>query len=131
MIAAEVALAFNAINVRKTWVARPYATQGKEVVHFIANSNVVSLALDCDTLKFEVRFNKLHASWGDYTRAIARSLHVVLTTLKAAGLPFEPPPTGEQIEIVTSVRDGSCRSVYASWAGQNAAPQVDQVPAPA
>ncbi len=103
MIAADVALAFNGANERKTWSARPHASDGREAVHFTTANNLVTLVLECETGKFQVRFNKLHAAWGDYIRSIARSLHVVQSTLKQAGLPFDVPPTIEGAEIVSTV----------------------------
>lgn len=106
MIAAEVALAFNGINERKAWSARPHASDGREVVHFTAPANLVTIVLECDTGAFQVRFNKTHAAWGDYIRSIARSLYVVQSTLKQAGLPFDTPDTIEGTEIITTVGDG-------------------------
>lgn len=116
LIGADVALAFNSVNERKTWSARHYATNGAELVHFTGGrANLVTLVLDCQTKRFRVRFNKVHAAWGDYVSAIAKALYVTLTTLKAAGLPFEAPPSHEGIEIiVTQSEDG----VYARWPGQ-------------
>lgn len=117
MIAAEVALAFNGINERKSWAARPHAQDGREAVHFTAPANLVTLVLECDTARFQVRFNKMQAAWGDYVRAIARSLHIVLSTLKQAGLPFEAPPSTDGIEIVATACDGA--TVYVRWPGQS------------
>lgn len=115
MIAADVALAFNATNERKTWAARPLAKDGAEVVHFTAPANLVTLVLECDTGRFRVQFNKVHAAWGDYVRAIARSLHIVLSTLKASGQPFDAPETADGIEIVATATDGA--TVYVRWSG--------------
>jgi len=115
VIAAEVALAFNAINERKSWVARPHASDGREAVHFVAASNLVTLVLECDTKRFQVRFNKVHAAWGDYNRAIARSLLIVLTTLKAAGLPFDAPEDIDGIQITTTIATDA--TVYVAFPG--------------
>lgn len=115
MIAADVALAFNTANSRKTWGARPYASDGQELVHFTAPTNLVTLILECDTGKFAVRFTRTQAAWGDYVTAIARSLHVVLSTLKAAGLPFEAPEDIEGIEIVATVGG---KATYVRWPQQ-------------
>lgn len=106
MIAADVALAFNAVNERKSWQARPHASDGREAVHFTAPANLVTLVLECETGRFQVRFNKTHAAWGDYITAIARSLHVIMSTLKVAGLPFDPPADLEGIEIVATTGPG-------------------------
>jgi len=115
MIAADVALAFNGVNERKSWAARPHAQDGREAVHFTAPANLVTLVLECDTQRFQVRFNKVHAAWGDYVRAIARSLHIVLSTLKLAGLPFEAPPSTDGVEIVATATDSS--ATYVRWPG--------------
>lgn len=116
MIAAEVALAFNGINERKSWVARPYSSNGSEAVHFTTSQNLVTLVLECDTGRFQVRFNKLHAAWGDYIRAISRSLYVVLNTLKAAGLPFDAPADTDGIEIVATAT--ATALTYVRWPHQ-------------
>lgn len=116
MIAADVALAFNAVNERKSWAARPHASDGREAVHFTAPANLVTLVLECDTGRFQVRFNKVQAAWGDYVRAIARSLHIILSTLKQAGLPFDAPPGADGIEIVATATETN--TTYVRWPGQ-------------
>lgn len=117
LIAADVALAFNGATERKTWAARHYTKDGNETVLFTGGrQNLITLALDCDTRRFHVRFNRTHAAWGDYVTAIAKALYVVLTTLKAAGLPFEAPPDANGIEIVVTRCD---EAVYVRWPGQN------------
>lgn len=115
MIAAEVALAFNGVNERKSWQARPHASDGREAVHFTAPTNLVTLVLECDTQKFQVRFNKVHAAWGDYVHAIARSLHIVLSTLKQSGLPFDAPDTVAGIDIIATTGTGGI--TYVAWPG--------------
>lgn len=114
MIAAEVATAFNTVNERKSWTARPYASDGVETVHFTAPSNLVTIVMECDGPRFYVRFNKVQAAWGDYVRAIARSLHVVLSTLKEAGLPFDAPDDDE-CEITASATASA--KTYVAWPG--------------
>ena len=116
MIAADVALAFNGVNDRKTWSARPFSKDGTETVHFTGGrNNIITLVLECDTGRFQVRFNRMHAAWGDYVTAIARAMCVVLSTLKAAGLPFEAPLGSDGIEIVATSGTGA---TYARWPGQ-------------
>jgi len=116
MLAAEVALAFNTVNERKTWHARPYASNEGERVHFQGGrGNMVTLILECETGKFYVRFNKMHAAWGDYVTSIAKCLYVVLTTLKAASMPFDAPDDIEGIEIVATVGNGK---TYVRWPQQ-------------
>lgn len=116
MIAAEVALAFNTANTRKSWIARPNARDSGEIVLFAAPTNLVTLVLHCDTEQYEVRFNKFQAAWGDYVKSIARSLYVVLSTLKAAGLPIDAPDGPDGIEIVTTASDTAV--TYVRWAGR-------------
>lgn len=115
MYAAEIATAFNSVNSRTSWSARPNSRSdtGVETVHFTAQSNLVALVYYCDTGKFAVRFNKFHATWGDYVRSIARALYVVLTTLKEAGLDFDAPDDSDGMEIIaTSSGDNT---VYVRW----------------
>lgn len=115
MIAAEVATAFNTVNERKSWSARPYASDGVETVHFTAPSNLVTIVMECDGPAFYVRFNKVQAAWGDYVRAIARSLHVVLSTLQAAGLPFNAPEDDDDC-VITATTTASAKT-YVAWPG--------------
>jgi hypothetical protein len=118
MYAAEIAQAFNTANQRKAWSARPNSRgdTGQETVHFSAPSTFVTLVYDCEAKQFAVRFNKFHATWGDYVYSIARALHVVLSTLKASGLPFEAPPSPDGIEIVTTAAPGA--ETFVRWPGQ-------------
>lgn len=102
MNAHEIANAFNGANELKAWSARPNSRPEAELVHFHSGSQLVTIVLDGMTGKFEVRFNKFHAAWGDYVRAIANSMHYILTTLKAGGLPFECPDDPEGIEIIAT-----------------------------
>lgn len=115
LYAAEISLGFNSVNERKSWSARPNSrsASGEETVHFTAPSNLVALVYECSTGRFAVRFNKFQATWGDYCRSIARSLHVVLSTLEQAGLPFRAPETDEGIEIICTVTDTAV--TYVRW----------------
>lgn len=107
--APELALAFNTVNTRKTWNARPSNTL------VIFNPGVSLIALTYDTVDgtWQVRFNKYQAAWGDYVKAIARTFYVVLSTLKQAGLPFAAPDSPEGIDIVTST--GPEGSIYVRY----------------
>lgn len=118
MFAADLALAFNASNTRKAWQARSNTRDSAELVHFINNANLVNLVYDCRTGLFAVRFNKVHAAWGDYIKAIARALHIVLNTLKEAGLTLHAPDDYENIEIIATATNDNI--VYVRWAGQSA-----------
>lgn len=115
----EIAAAFNTMNDKRHWSARAVSRERKgevtDVVHFEARGGMISLAYHVADGRFAVVFNKFHGAWGDYTKAIARSLFVVLNTLKAGGLPFEAPPSlaGMVIEAVTT----DDNTVYVRWPG--------------
>jgi hypothetical protein len=115
MIAAEVALAFNTANERKAWTARPNSKDSGDTVHFTSATGLVALVYECDTERFQVRFNKFHAAWGDYVTSIARALHIVLSTLKQGGLPVDAPDDTDGIEIVATSGTGV---TYVRWPGQ-------------
>jgi hypothetical protein len=74
---------------------------------------MVALMYYVDTGKFAVKFNKFHGAWGDYIKAIARSLFVVLNTLKSAGLPFDAPPTLAGMVIEATTTDDT--TTYVRW----------------
>jgi hypothetical protein len=108
MTGPEIAAAFMQQNDKKTWrarsVSRARSTGAGDVVHFESQGGMVSLMYYVDTGQFAVKFNKYHGAWGDYIKAIARSLFVVLNTLKSAGLPFDAPASlaGMVIEATTT-----------------------------
>lgn len=95
----EIAQAFNQQNARKSWSARPNNT----LVHFNPSNGLTSLIYDASTARWQVKYSKYQAAWGDYVKSAARMFHAVLTTLKSAGLPFDAPEDIEGIEIVTLV----------------------------
>ena len=104
--AIEIANAFNQQNDKKSWKAKATTRQvegAAEYVHFTHNG-MVTLLLNCNDGRFQIKFNKYQGAWGDYIGAIARGLFVVCTTLKSAGLPFNAPatPDGAIIEAVNS-----------------------------
>lgn len=115
LTAAEIALAFNSANTKATWSARPNSRpeSGRDTVHFHSNTGLVTLVYNAVDNRFEVRFNKFQATWGDYVKSIARSLYTVLVTLKAAGLPFDAPEGPEGIEIIATATADS--TVYVRW----------------
>ena len=115
MIAVEVALAFNTANTRKSWIARPNSRDAGDTVLFTAPTNLVALVLHCSTGQYEVRFNKFQAAWGDYIKSIARSLYVVLSTLKASGMDMEAPETYVGMEVVTTATDSAL--TFVRWGG--------------
>lgn len=118
----EIAIAFNTANDKAHWMARAINRERKgvvsDVVHFEGRGGMVSLAYHVADGRFAVTFSKFQGAWGDYIKAIARSLFVVLNTLKAGGLPFEAPPTlaGIVIEAVTT----DDNTVYVRWPGEPA-----------
>jgi hypothetical protein len=117
MTGPEIAAAFMQQNDKRTWRARSVnrarATGPGDVVHFEAQGAMVALMYYVDTGKFAVKFNKFHGAWGDYIKAIARSLFVVLNTLKSAGLPFDAPPTLAGMVIEATTTDDT--TTYVRW----------------
>lgn len=122
MDAHTIAMAFNTANDKKLWKARANSRPqgGTDMVHFNSTNGMVTLSYNAVDGKFSVKFNKLHGAWGDYISAIARSLYTVLNTLKAAGLPFEAPPSPEGVEIIAT--KGAANVVYVRYV-----PPVDPV----
>lgn len=114
LTAHEIALAFGQQNTRKAWTARPN-TIGGETVHFTSTTGIVALVYQVEHGRWVVKFNKFQATWGDYVKAVARSLYVVLSTLKSAGLPFEAPEGPDGIEIVTTATSDA--TTYVRWPG--------------
>lgn len=112
-------MAFNTQNEKKGWTARASSRPqaGLDLVHFSSPSGLVSLTYNAFDGKFQVKFHKFHATWGDYIKSIAKALYYVLTVLKSAGLPFEAPlsPAGIQI-IATATEDNT---VYVEWPGMH------------
>jgi hypothetical protein len=117
---AEIAAAFMQQNDKKTWKARAINRTrnngATDVVHFESSGGMVSLMYYVETARFAVKFNKFHGAWGDYIKAIARSLFVVLNTLKSAGLPFDAPPTLAGMVIEAATTDDT--TTYVRWPDQ-------------
>ncbi len=110
--ATTVAAAFNQQNDKKYWEARAFPPN----VHFLSKTGMVQLVYHTETNQFAVKFVKFHAVWGDYIKAIARSMYVVLNTLKSAGLPFEAPPSLAGMAILaTTTADNT---VFVKYAGE-------------
>jgi hypothetical protein len=100
----EISAAFMQQNDKKSWKATNLARQTGDLVHFTSTNGMVTLIYYCNDNRFAVKFNKYVASWGDYTKAIARAMFTVLNTLKSAGLPFDAPANlaGMVIECTTT-----------------------------
>jgi hypothetical protein len=103
-----IAEAFNVNCPKKNWSARivrtEYGGRLHEAVSFKDRSGLLTLVYDVDEgdcRKFSVIFNKAQASWGDYTNAIARGLHTVLSALQAGGLAFVAPVAVDAIIVRT------------------------------
>lgn len=113
----DIAHAFNQQNDKRNWKARAIGTNRKDspvqLVNFSSTGGMVALEYDCETGKFAVKFNRFTGAWGDYIKAIARSLHVVLNTLKSAGLPFDAPPTLASIVVEAVTTDDN--TVHVRW----------------
>lgn len=115
LTAAAIAQAFNTANDKVTWTARPNSRPdaGLDLVHFSSNTGLVTLVYNTMNQRMEVRFNKFQAAWGDYIKAICRSLVAVLTTLKRAGLPFEAPASFDTIRVIVEPTDD--QAVFVTW----------------
>lgn len=125
MTGAEIAAAFMQQNEKRTWKARcvnrarQNGPQG-DVVHFEAQGGMVALMYYPDDGRFAVKFNKFQGAWGDYIKAIARSLFTVLNTLKSAGLPFDAPASLAGMVIEATTTDDNL--TYVRWPGADDAP---------
>lgn len=119
MTGQEIAAAFMQQNDKRTWKARcvnrQRATGVGDVVHFESAGGMVALMYYPDTGRFAVKFNKFHGAWGDYVKAIARSLFTVLNTLKSAGLPFDAPSSLAGMVIEATTTDDNL--TYVRWPG--------------
>jgi hypothetical protein len=102
MTGAEIAAAFMTQNDKRTWRARSVNrarnSGAGDVVHFESAGGMVSLLYNVQDGRFAVKFNKFHGAWGDYIKAIARSLFVVLNTL--AGMVIECTTTDDNLTHV-------------------------------
>lgn len=120
---AEIVIAFNSHNEKRGWSCRAHSApeKGLDLVHFHTPSGLVDLTYNAMTGTFQVKFKKFQAAWGDYIRAISRSLYYVLTTFKASGLPFDAPLSPNGIDIVTTVGDDN--AVFVKWVGMHTDPK--------
>lgn len=117
--ASEIAVAFNSVNERKQWEAKPNSRpeSGLDVVNFKHKTGLINLTYNASDMRFSVKFNKVQAQWGDYILSIVRGLHHILTTLKKAGLPFEAPATPNGMQITATY--GGDGNVYVSAIGDH------------
>lgn len=113
----EIANAFNQQNDKKIWKARCLNRLRKDglsdVVHFESKGGMVALEYQVEPARFAVKFNKFQGAWGDYIKAISRSLYTVLNTLKSAGMPFEAPQSLAGMVIEATSTDDN--TVYVAW----------------
>lgn len=119
LAAAEIVQAFNAANEKQGWSARANsrASAGLELVIFSNPSTLLDLKYNAQDGRFEVKFNKTQAAFGDYIKGIAKALFYVLTTLQKAGLPFAAPPSYAGVQVIIDASDTS--KVYASAKGMH------------
>lgn len=108
----DIMNAFNQQTDSKSWQARAAVTGGTPLVHF-TNGGMVAFVYNLNDMTFQVKFNKFQGAWGDYMRAIARGMYVILNTLKSAGLPFDGPTTLNGMKLECST--GADLSVFVSW----------------
>lgn len=88
MRADEIANAFNSVTERQYWKAAIGGTRLNPEVHFNSRSSMVRVSYRIATEDFAVTFSRTSAAFGDFMASAYRSLEQVLTSLKAAGLPF-------------------------------------------
>lgn len=104
--AAQIVASFLEANTTHNWSARSYSSGELEQVFFTVPSTLIKVAYDCREGVFIVEFVKFVAGWGDYVRAICKSVHYILATLQAGGLDFEAPEDFEAVELSVSLKDG-------------------------
>lgn len=114
MTGADIATAFMQQNDKRHWKARAIS-KGRDTVYFESAQGMVSLVYDVQDGTFAVKFTKFVGAWGDYIKAIARSLFVVLNTLKSAGLPFDAPATLAGMVIECTTTDDN--ATFVRWPG--------------
>ncbi len=100
--AAQIVTAFLDANRTIGWSARSYTTDTVEQVYFSSPSKLVKITYDCKENIFIIGFEKAQASWGDYVRAISRTMHYVLKVLQSGGLDFIAPDNDRDVEITVS-----------------------------
>lgn len=111
----EIATAFMAHNDKVAWQARCIPQPQGDVVYFTSTQGMIQLEYDVPAERWSVKFNRVQAKWGDYTGSIARSFINILTTLKAAGLPFDAPVSVVGTIIETEL--GPDGKVFVKWRG--------------
>lgn len=105
----EVANVFNQQNDKASW--RAVCTG--ELVHFTSTNGMVALVYDAAAGTFAVKFNKFQGAFGDYVQAIRKGLFSILNTLKSGGLPFEGPPTVDDMTVL--IRAASADDITCEW----------------
>jgi hypothetical protein len=91
MRADELANAFNSVAERKYWRAAVAGTRVNPEVHFNSRATMVRVTYRVSSNDFTVSFSKSAVAFGDFLASSYRALAQVLTSLKAAGLPFAAP----------------------------------------
>lgn len=103
--ASEICAAFQDANETAGYVARTYSTDALEQVHFKVPSGLIKVIYDCWDECFYIKFEKYHATWGDYVRAICNSVHYIMKMIAAGGLDVRVPEEPDAIEIRVSPGD--------------------------
>lgn len=88
MEADEIAHSFNSVTERGYWKAAIAGTRTNPEVHFNSRSSMVQVAYRIASDDFTISFSKTSVAFGDFMASAFRSLAQIMTSLKAAGLPF-------------------------------------------
>lgn len=112
--AAEIQAAFEHGGNTPGYKCRTYSTAEMEIVRFSVPSSLISIKYDCWEKCFYIKFEKFHSSWGDYVTAITRSVHYIMSALKAGGLDVSCPAYPDELEIRASSGDKGMTKI--TWA---------------
>lgn len=88
MRADEIANGFNSVIERQYWRASIAGSRSHPEVHFNSRASMVQISYRIVQADFTVSFTKANAVFGDYMASTFRSMEQVLSSLKAAALPF-------------------------------------------
>lgn len=113
--APEIQTAFEAGNTNTPgYKCRTYSTENMELVRFSVPSKLISVKYDCWERCFYIQFEKYHSSWGDYLNSISRTVHFIMSALKAGGLDVRCPATPE--DLIIKVHPGKDGMTRIDWA---------------
>ena len=99
MRADEIANGFNTTEDKQYWRASIAGTRLRPEVNFNSRASMVQVTYSIHEETFTISFSKSAVAWGDYLASAYRSMHQILTSLKAAGLPFPEPMDGAELLV--------------------------------